>query len=370
MKNETTWLRPWMIGTASLLILSGIAWAVIPSARLASVRLSGAASSGTAGTAANPTLWSDTATQPNLRFGDGTADRYVPECSPTTAGDVCAWNGTNWARSAGVGGSITWPLQNTTATDTFNYGGTDTQAAYSFDTTNAISTNNLVNIRSAGVLYGQIKVAGTGIQINSGANASLLLNDSVAAQLSYNTGSFYQASGILHVAQSPTSDGASAKAYEFTTGNVFATAGASVVGVRSQTAGGEIYIATATGSGGAYCAIAEDLATGTAATVNKVVVWSGTKNVTLPAATAGLSTIAGVALATVGAAAGVKVCKRGRVYTSCTGAVAAGDLLVTDNTTAGNVKTNNAATAGTIVGRATEACGGTTAGLVLADLTL
>ena len=101
-----------------------------------------------------------------------------------------------------------------------------------------------------------------------------------------------------------------------------------------------------------------------------MVVWSGTKNVTLPAATAGLSTIAGVALATVGAAAGVKVCKRGRVYTSCTGAVAAGDLLVTDNTTAGNVKTNNAATAGTIVGRATEACGGTTAGLVLADLTL
>lgn len=104
MKREGTWLRPWVIGLATLLAFAGIAWAAIPSARLASVRLTAASSAGTAGTAANPTLWSDSTTRPNLRLGDGTADQYVPTCTPTTNGDVCSWNGTNWVRAAGGGG--------------------------------------------------------------------------------------------------------------------------------------------------------------------------------------------------------------------------------------------------------------------------
>lgn len=96
-------------------VLVGTAYAAIPSFRAASLRLTGASASGTAGTAANPTLWADTTTQPNLRFGDGTADRYVPACTPTTNGDICSWNGTNWARSAG--GGVAAPLALAPATD-------------------------------------------------------------------------------------------------------------------------------------------------------------------------------------------------------------------------------------------------------------
>jgi hypothetical protein len=71
------------------------------------VRFAASAAVGTAGTAANPVVWSDNTAQPNARFGDGTADRYVPAITPVAVGDVATWNGTNWIRSGGAGGNVT-----------------------------------------------------------------------------------------------------------------------------------------------------------------------------------------------------------------------------------------------------------------------
>lgn len=133
-----------VIGVAIALFGTG-AWGVIQSGRFAGgIRFanSNGNSPGTAGTASNPVIWSDATTRPNLRFSDGTADQQVPACTPTTPGDVCSWNGTNWVRGAGSG--VTFPIQNGTSSVTFNYGGTQTGSTTDFSSraTNALTTGD------------------------------------------------------------------------------------------------------------------------------------------------------------------------------------------------------------------------------------
>jgi hypothetical protein len=57
--------------------------------------------------------YADSAATPNLRFYDGANNNYVSACVPTTVGDFCAWNGTNFARSAPASGVIYWKFGTT-----------------------------------------------------------------------------------------------------------------------------------------------------------------------------------------------------------------------------------------------------------------
>lgn len=160
----------------AIFVLLGTAYAAIPSFRAASLRLTGASAAGTAGTAANPVVWADTTTRPNLRLGDGTADQYVPTCTPTTNGDVCSWNGTNWVRAAGGGGGVSWPITNSTSTDTFNYAGTMTgsSVAYSFDSTNAYGVGDKISFKSATVEVMKLsQQAGAGLWDFTSANTNI-----------------------------------------------------------------------------------------------------------------------------------------------------------------------------------------------------
>lgn len=103
-------------------------------------------------------------------------------------------------------------------------------------------------------------------------------------------------------------------------------------------------------------------------TAGEVVVHSGAKSVATAGASAGLTTIAGVAL-TTGTNAAVLIAKRGRVYTNADAGIVAGTVLKTSGSVAGNV-VDGAAIAGGIVGRACEATSGTVANKVLVDLIL
>ena len=103
-------------------------------------------------------------------------------------------------------------------------------------------------------------------------------------------------------------------------------------------------------------------------TAGEVVVHSGAKLVATAGASAGLTTIAGVAL-TTGTNAAVLIAKRGRVYTNADAGITVGQLLRTSGAVAGNVL-NGGTAVGSIVGRACESTGATVAGKILVDLTL
>lgn len=103
-------------------------------------------------------------------------------------------------------------------------------------------------------------------------------------------------------------------------------------------------------------------------TAGEVVVHSGAKLVATAGASAGLTTIAGVAL-TTGTNVPVLVAKRGRVYTNADAGITVGELLRTSGAVAGNVL-NGGSAVGSIVGRACEATGATIAGKILVDLVL
>jgi hypothetical protein len=122
------------------------------------------------------------------------------------------------------------------------------------------------------------------------------------------------------------------------------------------------------GQADALCEAEILIASGTV-TAGQVVVWSGTKKVAAAGASAGLTTIAGVALTAGSNGVAMWVAKRGRCYVNSDAGVAAGTVLKTSGAVAGNV-VDGAAIAGGIVGRACEAVSATVSGKVLVDLVL
>ncbi len=118
----------------------------------------------------------------------------------------------------------------------------------------------------------------------------------------------------------------------------------------------------------ALCYMEALLTTG-AVTAGQVVVWAGAKAIAAGAASAGLTTIAGVAVTSSTGVATIWVARRGRVYANADAGIAAGTVLKTSGAVAGNV-VDGAAIAGGIVGRACEATSGTLSGKVLVDLVL
>ena len=157
--------------------------------------------------------------------------------------------------------------------------------------------------------------------------------------------------------------------------------GASVNCVAFQTGGSAAFVVQTAGTGTPELAMgcpslgqsdalcwAEKLGCTGAVTAGQVVVWSGTKKVSAAGASAGLTTIAGVAL-TTGTDTDILVARKGRVYTNADAGIVAGTVLKTSGAVAGNV-VDGAAIAGGIVGRACEATSGTVANKVLVDLIL
>lgn len=131
---------------------------------------------------------------------------------------------------------------------------------------------------------------------------------------------------------------------------------------------GQILDGTSGLSSGVLCASGERLNCPGTCTAGEVLVWSGTNGVAQAGASANLTTIAGVATTTVTAAT-VTVCRRGRVLVDADAGITAGELVGTSGATAGNVD-DGAPGSGAVVGRATEATGGTAADKVIVDVLL
>jgi hypothetical protein len=202
----------------ALFVLVGTAWAVAPSFRAdGGVRMAKSSSAGTTPTAANPVVWSDNATRPNLRFGDGTSNEYVAACAVTTNGDICTWNGSNWVRSAG-GGGLTWPITNGTSTNTYTSAVPDGATAHQhiFDSTGCATdgcmayefrsgTNNWVTVgRENGAhkfkFFGDSDSAGAGPMLikSTAASAGLTLDATTAGGRIYQQ--YSTASGLYVLA--------------------------------------------------------------------------------------------------------------------------------------------------------------------------
>lgn len=130
---------------------------------------------------------------------------------------------------------------------------------------------------------------------------------------------------------------------------------------------GQLYVATTSGTAHVF-GFGESLNCASTCTAGHVVVWNGTNAVNNATASANLTTIAGVALQ-AGTTGAIVVARRGRTLVNCDAGVAAGNLVGTSGTTAGNVAASTPG-AGAIVGRATEATGGTVAGQCIVDLGL
>lgn len=119
---------------------------------------------------------------------------------------------------------------------------------------------------------------------------------------------------------------------------------------------------------GCWC---EVLISSAAIAVGDVVVWTGTKQVASAGATLNLTTIAGIALdAAGGAGTAVRIAKRGRCLANAVAGLTAGQLLGTSLASPANVQSAVVPGAGAIVGRATEATGGTVANKVEVDVIL
>lgn len=120
------------------------------------------------------------------------------------------------------------------------------------------------------------------------------------------------------------------------------------------------------GQAGVYCdwrqRTVNSLGTGT--TVNRLVAVSGNNAIDIPAATANLITIVGVALDTASPSGAVRVADSGDVFVEYDGTVNANDSLVSSGTTAGRVMANNRPPPGALIGKALEAGGTTVAGQV------
>jgi hypothetical protein len=148
-----------------------------------------------------------------------------------------------------------------------------------------------------------------------------------------------------------------------------ATAGNAVLGLSNSGAGAPDLLlgVVSAGQSDAFC-FAELLTCSGTVAAGQVVVWTGAKLVAAAAATANLTTIAGVAV-TGGTGTAIVVARRGRVYTNAVAGITVGQLLGTSGTTAGSV-VNATPGSGALVGRACEATGATVSGKVLVDLVL
>ncbi len=100
-------IPPWLIGVAALLLLAGVG-VTAGGLRTNYLKMATQTSVPATATATNPLTWDDNTTIPNLRFSDGTSNNYVSACVPTTSGDYCGWNGSNWTREPAPTGGVTY----------------------------------------------------------------------------------------------------------------------------------------------------------------------------------------------------------------------------------------------------------------------
>jgi hypothetical protein len=123
-------------------------------------------------------------------------------------------------------------------------------------------------------------------------------------------------------------------------------------------------LSVTSGTAGVYANCLDRTADTAGTTIYRTVEASADNKVAIPAATANLKTIVGVSLKTTTTGQIGPIAYSGDVFVEYGGTVNRKDLLVSDDGTAGKVKTNNSAAAGTIIGIAMEDGGTTTAGQV------
>lgn len=168
-----------------------------------------------------------------------------------------------------------------------------------------------------------------------------------------------------------TTDGTTDSSWTVSEGTALATGGAGILYLATggtNSVGGLKFACPSLGQTDALCEAELLLASGTV-TAGQSVVWSGLKKVAAAAASANLTTIAGIALTSATVGNPVLIARRGRCYANADAGITAGMLLGTSGAVAGNVL-NSTPTLGALLGRACEATAGTVAGKVLVDLIL
>lgn len=159
--------------------------------------------------------------------------------------------------------------------------------------------------------------------------------------------------------------------HQLTSTQTLSTAGTYLVSAFDSGGGnlaGVLFFGLASGGTHLFCE-GEALTCSGTVSVGQVVVWSGTNQVSAAAATVNLTTIAGVAV-TGGTNAIIKIARRGRCLVNADASITAGQMVSTSSATAGNCQSGTTPVFGALLGRATEATGGTVAGQVTVDLIL
>jgi hypothetical protein len=211
--------------------------------------------------------------------------------------------------------------------------------------------------------------AGSAI-FGAGGTASLTLNDSTGASISYGANSLLSigTSSISFRSNAPGS-GATDVGLAITTQNAFSAAGASLLSMISAAAT-SVYLGMFTGSNAFSTPVAIDVIADATCTAGNVLIWSNTNGsgrVKDATAAANLTTIAGVCVVGGAAGATVKMAIRGRCFVNAVSGVTAQQLLGTSGVTAGNV-VGATPGSGALVGLSLEARGATIANQVLCDL--
>ncbi len=402
------------VGTSSQALIGGTtpAWGTVPNAALTNSSLTVTASTGLSGGGSVSLGSSVSLSMPNVGPGattTGGGSAYILSVttdaqgrisSMTTGTPAGAGTVTSVATSAGVtGGTITTTgtlsldltyAANFTAAQTHTITGINTgQTAgmtlinTDFATVGAQKFSPMLTLQGSG--WNTTVVAATNTvaislqvrpvqaatptgdlvfwkNINAGGQTEFLKINSGGTITGVNSASIALGGNNLTITASSTTQN-----LIFTSTQAPSTSGSFLTKIIDSGAAGALYPGMVTGTAGVF-SYGEDLTCSGTCTIGEVRCWAGSdgKTVATCAATNNLSTLAGVCATTVTNAT-VRVARRGRATANADAGVAVGDLVVTSSGTAGNAKTNNSPTAGTVLGRATSA---TSASKITVDVTL
>lgn len=288
------------------------------------------------------------------------------------------------------GSTVNYVDINDNSTIALKSGVTDsgTAVAFALDSVNALSTSGdkLLSLRSATTerwFFGQ---TANGFVLIPASNTFPLkfythdgfgfvsLDDNNGPRLGYSSTTITGTSAGLAVVGGAAAGTTTTFAANLANLNTISATGVSVVRVNGGSTNGSLYFGTVSGSNSIYGESEDLTADAGGTTAATVVCWSGAQKVATCGTSINLTTIAGVTVLGVAAASQSRVMRRGRVFVNCDAGITSGQLVGTSGTVGGNVSSvttsGSAPSAGSIVGRATENCGATTAGQILIDLIL
>jgi hypothetical protein len=215
-----------------------------------------------------------------------------------------------------------------------------------------------------GNYYWQATTSGKGVGLLSQSGSAYIIADGgVGSLFGFTASSYIKTDSANTIITAGNADGATSAALFVTVASTQSTAGSTGI-VYNAGGGAYAHYGVVSGTTGIYANTVDRIADTAGTTAFRLVTATADNKVATAGATANLKTIVGVAIATKTAGQVCQVAYSGDVFVEYGGTVNRGDVLVSDDGTAGKVKANNTPTAGGIVGLALEDGGVTTSGQV------